>query len=114
MSGRAFYRVVFADCSGGAFWLVALVFQQLFRENFGRTFAQHINSLRIEQAARLLRKSDLPVMEVGFHAGFDNFGYFVKRFCTVYGALSKNHPKRFGVISVNENGRLRMISEAAR
>ncbi|MFQ9126024.1 MAG: AraC family transcriptional regulator [Butyricicoccaceae bacterium] len=37
------------------FGLSPQYFSTFFRENFGRTFTQHINSLRIEQAARLLR-----------------------------------------------------------
>ena len=61
------------------FGLSPQYFSTFFRENFGRTFTQHINSLRIEQAARLLRETDLPVMEVGFSVGFDNFSYFIKR-----------------------------------
>ena len=67
------------------FGLSPQYFSTFFRENFGRTFTQHINSLRIEQAARLLRETDLPVMEVGFSVGFDNFSYFIKRFRSVYG-----------------------------
>lgn len=72
------------------FGLSPQYFSTFFRENFGRTFTQHINSLRIEQAARLLRETDLPVMEVGFSVGFDNFSYFIKRFRSVYG-VSPSH-----------------------
>ncbi len=75
------------------FGLSPQYFSTFFRENFGRTFTQHINSLRIEQAARLLRETDLPVMEVGFSVGFDNFSYFIKRFRSVYG-VSPSHYRR--------------------
>lgn len=68
------------------FGLSPQYFCTFFKENFGRTLTQHVNSLRIEQAARLLRETDLPVMEVGFNVGFENFSYFIKRFRAVYGA----------------------------
>lgn len=75
------------------FGLSPQYFSSFFRENFGRTFVQHVNSLRIEQAARLLRETDLPVMEIGFNVGFDNFSYFIKRFREVYGASPSNYRK---------------------
>lgn len=75
------------------FGLSPQYFSSFFRENFGRTFTQHINSLRIEQAARLLRESDLPVMEIGFNVGFDNFSYFIKRFRAVYGVSPSSYRK---------------------
>ena len=75
------------------FGLSPQYFSTFFRENFGRTFTQHINSLRIEQAARLLRETDLPVMEVGFSVGFDNFSYFIKRFRSVYGVSPSYYRK---------------------
>ena len=76
------------------FGLSPQYFSSFFREHFGRTFTQHINSLRIEQAARLLRETDLPVMEVGFQVGFDNFSYFIKRFRQVYGVSPSNYRKK--------------------
>ncbi len=78
------------------FGLSPQYFSSFFRENFGRTLVQHINSLRIEQAARLLRESDLPVMEVGLSVGFDNFSYFIKRFRAVYG-VSPSHYRKAGI-----------------
>ena len=75
------------------FGLSPQYFSTFFRENFGRTFTQHINSLRIEQAARLLRETDLSVMEVGFSVGFDNFSYFIKRFRSVYGVSPSHYRK---------------------
>ena len=75
------------------FGLSPQYFSTFFKENFGRTFTQHVNSLRIEQAARLLRETDLPVMEVGFSVGFDNFSYFIKRFRSVYGVSPSHYRK---------------------
>jgi AraC-like DNA-binding protein len=60
-------------------------FCTFFRDCFGRTFIQHLNLLRIERASRLLRETDLPVMEIAFSVGFEHFSYFIKRFRDVFG-----------------------------
>lgn len=77
------------------FGLSPQYFSGFFRENFGRTLTQHINSLRIEQAARLLRETDLPIMEISFRVGYDNLSYFIKRFRAVYG-VPPSHYRRNG------------------
>ena len=68
-----------------AFGLSPQYFSTLFRESFGRTLMQHVNFLRTERAARLLRTSSLPVMEIGLRVGYENFSYFIKRFREAYG-----------------------------
>lgn len=78
------------------FGLSPQYFSTFFKDNFGRTFVQHLNSLRIGQAARLLRETDLPIMEIGFLVGFDNFSYFIKRFRAVYG-VSPSHYRKAAV-----------------
>lgn len=85
-----------ADVSA-RFGLSPQYFCTFFKDNFGKTLTQHVNSLRIEQAARLLRETDLPVMEVGFNVGFDNFSYFIKRFRSVYGVSPKAYRKAVGI-----------------
>jgi len=79
------------------FGLSPQYFSTFFKENFGRTFVQHLNSLRIGKAARLLRETDLPIMEIGFRVGFDNFSYFIKRFRAVYG-VSPSHYRKATVV----------------
>lgn len=69
-------------------------FCAFFKENFGKTLTQHINSLRMEQAARLLRETDMPVMQIGFQVGYDNFSYFIKRFRAVYGVSPTQYRKK--------------------
>ena len=91
--GEHFTEPLSLPAVAARFGLSPQYFSSFFRENFGRTFVQHVNSLRIEQAARLLRETDLPVMEIGFNVGFDNFSYFIKRFREVYGASPSNYRK---------------------
>lgn len=67
------------------FGLSPKYFCSFFKDNLGRTLMQHINLLRIERASRLLRETDLPVLDVCMSVGFDNCSYFIKRFRAVYG-----------------------------
>ena len=91
--GEHFTEPLSLPAVAAEFGLSPQYFSTFFRDNFGRSFTQHINSLRIEQAARLLRETDLPVMEVGFRVGFDNFSYFIKRFRLVYGVSPSHYRK---------------------
>ena len=91
--GEHFTEPLSLSAVAAEFGLSPQYFSTFFRDNFGRTFTQHINSLRIEQASRLLRETDLPVIEVGFRVGFDNFSYFIKRFRLVYGVSPSHYRK---------------------
>lgn len=67
------------------FGLSPQYFCTFFKENTGRTLTQHINFLRTEQAAMLLRTTDLTVSEIAMRVGFENFSYFIRKFSSFYG-----------------------------
>ena len=76
------------------FGLTPQYFCTFFKEHFGRTLIQHINLLRIQRASRYLRETDLPIMEVGFLVGFENFSYFIKRFREVFACTPTEYRKK--------------------
>lgn len=88
-----------------AFGLSPQYFSTLFRESFGRTLMQHVNFLRTERAARLLRTSGLPVMEIGLRVGYENFSYFIKRFREAYGVPPSVYRKNNREFAVTPVGR---------
>jgi AraC-like DNA-binding protein len=49
---------------------------RLFREEFGTTFREHVASLRLDRAKRLLAATDLPVIEVAGHTGWSSLAHF--------------------------------------
>ncbi|THF76276.1 helix-turn-helix transcriptional regulator [Cohnella fermenti] len=55
-------------------------FHRLFKEQTG--FAPHIyfTNLRMEKAAQLLLRTDLPVQEVAYRCGYDDAKYFSRQF----------------------------------
>ncbi len=49
---------------------------RLFREEFGTTFRDHLATLRLERAKRLLAGTDLSVIEVAGHTGWSSLAHF--------------------------------------
>lgn len=53
---------------------------RLFRETFGVSFTDYVNILRVNQAEKLLRETELTVEEVGLEAGFHSRKHFYDMF----------------------------------
>lgn len=90
LSAHCTERLRLADVAG-QFNLSPKYFCTFFKDNLGRTLMQHINLLRIERASRLLRETDLPILEISLSVGFENFSYFIKRFREVYGCTPTDY-----------------------
>ncbi len=58
---------------------------QLFKQEYGESFKDYRNRLRVEEAARLLRKTDLRIYEIAQHVGYHSTDYFERRFQSFYG-----------------------------
>ncbi|MFO7821018.1 MAG: AraC family transcriptional regulator [Lentisphaeria bacterium] len=50
------------------------------KEQTGKTFATHLNGIRISEAKRLLAYSNLTLAEISYRAGFQDQSYFTKVF----------------------------------
>lgn len=59
--------------------------KQGFRQLLGKTINQQLNDKRLEQAGILLRAGELSVGEVAAEVGYNNPGYFSRRFREKYG-----------------------------
>ncbi len=55
-------------------------FSSRFRKETGQTVTAYLAGLRISQAARLLRESDMPVQEISSFVGYSDNNYFSKVF----------------------------------
>ena len=58
---------------------------RLFRRHTGRTPAAYPRKKRVEEAARLLRQTSLPIEKIARDTGFDNGNYFGKVFKAMLG-----------------------------
>ncbi|MEZ5775807.1 MAG: GlxA family transcriptional regulator [Hyphomicrobiaceae bacterium] len=54
--------------------------ERLFRQHMGRSPARYYLDVRLERARRLLRHSNLPIVEVAIAAGFVSASHFSKRY----------------------------------
>ena len=48
----------------------------LLKEKYQLSFKQLINKMRIEEAKRLLKETDLRIIDIAFDLGFNNISYF--------------------------------------
>ncbi|MCR5580717.1 MAG: response regulator [Pseudobutyrivibrio sp.] len=69
---------------------------QLFRKKYQCSFKDYLNAKRIEEAARLLRKSDLKVFEVAERVGYKDVDYFVNKFIEANGCTPTKYKKNMG------------------
>lgn len=59
--------------------------ERLFRQHLGRSPARYYLDVRLERARRLLRHSNLPIVEVAIASGFVSASHFSKRYRDRYG-----------------------------
>jgi YesN/AraC family two-component response regulator len=55
-------------------------FNNLIKKNLGITYSQHLINMRIERAKSLLETTDLTVEEIIWLLGYNNKGFFYKKF----------------------------------
>ena len=55
-------------------------FTRLFRREFGCTFVQYLFEYRMEESKRLLSETNVPVEQVAYRVGLNNYSYF----CTCF------------------------------
>jgi AraC-like DNA-binding protein/ligand-binding sensor protein len=65
-----------ADASG----LSAPYFSTIFKEEMGENLSAYLNRLRVEKAAMMLKKTDLPMGEIVTACGFEDQSWFSKIF----------------------------------
>jgi AraC-like DNA-binding protein len=70
--------------------------RKLFKQTFGKGVFDYFQSLRIQEAARLLKENRMTVSEVGYQLGFTNLSHFSRVFEKYIGMK----PKKY---SVNED-----------
>ncbi|MCD8103646.1 MAG: AraC family transcriptional regulator [Lachnospiraceae bacterium] len=68
-------------------------FSSFFAKTFLVSFTQYINHYRVDQACVLLKTTDLPIMEIAFDTGFENFSYFIRKFKEIRGCTPKEYRK---------------------
>lgn len=55
-------------------------FCRYFKKLAGKTSTEYINEIRIEKASELLSETERKILDISLSCGYDNIGYFIKRF----------------------------------
>ena len=63
-------------------------------EYLGMGIAEHIKNLRIKEARRLLRETDLAVQEIADRVGFNDYNYFCRIFKKETGMPAKQYRRQ--------------------
>jgi AraC-like DNA-binding protein/quercetin dioxygenase-like cupin family protein len=85
------------DLTGGTSALVDLTgkspehVNRTVRKCFDQTTSELVNTIRLDRAAHLLRMTGRPIIHVAHEAGFENLGYFYRRFGERFGTT----PRKF-------------------
>lgn len=72
----------------------AQYFCRYFKRNTGKTVTEYINDIRINRAAAMLLESDDKIIHIAGQCGYDNMGYFIKRFRQRKGVTPSDYRKR--------------------
>jgi AraC-like DNA-binding protein len=67
---------------------------ELLKEKYRLTFKQLIIKMRIEEAKRILRETDLRIIDIAFSLGFNNISYFNNLFKTIVGETPSDYRDR--------------------
>lgn len=69
-------------------------FCRYFKKLLGKTLTEYINEVRIEKAVGFLIESDYKIIDVAVECGYDNIGYFIKRFKEIKGMSPSEYRKK--------------------
>ena len=58
----------------------AQYFCRYFKRTTGKTVTEYINEIRINRATQELLETDDKIIEIAMRCGYDNMGYFIRRF----------------------------------
>jgi YesN/AraC family two-component response regulator len=68
-------------------------FSRVFREKMGTPPFEYINRVRVQKACTLLKRSDMPVIEIAFAVGYNNLSFFNRYFHKLNGISPREYRK---------------------
>ena len=67
---------------------------RVFKQHIGMSLFQYINNVRIQKACQLLKRTELPVIDVAFSVGYNNVSFFNRYFKKITGSSPSEYRKR--------------------
>jgi two-component system response regulator YesN len=75
------------------FYMNPVYLGQLFKKTFGIYFNDYLHNLRVEEAKKLLRRTEMKVYEIAEDVGYRDTDYFVSRFVKVVNMTPSQYKK---------------------
>lgn len=75
-----FHKNISLKSIASVFYMNPVYLGQLFKKHYGMYFNDYLLSLRVNEAKKLLRQTDLRIYEIAEKVGFSNAEYFVTQF----------------------------------
>lgn len=70
-------------------------FSAKLKEAYGKTFSEYLRDMRLEEAARLLRETDMPIDQVAFQVGLQSASGFYRNFLLSYGMTPNQYRQKY-------------------
>lgn len=75
-----FYKDIKLKTVASLFFMNSVYLGQLFKKTTGMQFSEFLNSVRIEEAKKLLRQTNMKVVEISKAVGYSDPKYFLQKF----------------------------------
>jgi len=72
---------------------------RMFKEKTGFPLTQYVNLARVKEAQRLLRETDMKIIDIAEFVGFDNFSHFGKTFKKIIGTSPRSYRNKMAAIA---------------
>lgn len=79
---------------GKKYYVNAAYLGQIFKKQYGESFKEYLNKIRIEKAEDLLLHSDMKIYEIAEEVGYKDIDYFINKFISLRGCTPTKFRKR--------------------
>ena len=74
--------------------LSSCYFSKLFKREVGVNFSQYLKNKKIQHAKKLLKTTEIPILNIAIDLGFEDCGYFIRVFKNIEGITPKKYREK--------------------
>lgn len=79
--------------------MAEVTFRRYWKQRFGTSFTHDLANLRMQEACRLLVRTNMEIKEIAGRLGFQDTHYFSRRFAKLIGMPATEYRKQFTGVS---------------